>query len=431
MTTAIHHYRSEFDRLLPSLPGQRALWNDWRETAWAAFAEQGFPTIRNEEWKYTSVNALEKLPLSCAPTHAPIPDWDSLKDRVLLPENRHRVVFVNGRFDPALSRLNELPSGVKAGSLSSQLDQNGSHLQSLLTPLLRRTPFAALSAAFLSDGARIVVEAGVQLEEPIFVLYLTTAGNHAAHGVNAYEAATGASVTIVEQYLGLCDEPYLFNGLSRVIVEENARINHVKVQQEGGKSYHIAALETVQKRNSRFESHAFAVSGALGRNDIETALVEPGADATLNGVYCIADRGHQDFHTCIRHESPNCSSRECYKGVLTGTGRAVFNGKVYVAPDAQGTQAEQSNHNLLLSDQAEVDTKPQLEIFADDVKCSHGATVGQLHEEQLFYLRSRGIEAPAARALLIEAFAAEIAGGIEQPAVREAVDHLLRGAIHV
>ncbi len=432
MSAVIQHYQSEFERTASLLPWQgSAGWQSWRQSGWTRFAEQGFPTTRQEEWKYTSVAALEKLSLSCAPVAPAALDWAALMDQVVLPQARHRLVFVDGVFQPALSRVDGLPSGFRMGALSGQSAQDSLKLQGLLEQGQRRTPFTALNAAFMAEGAWVAAEAGVQMEEPLLILYVATQGQRAMHLVNAYEAAAGSVFAVVEQYLGMTDEPYLINEVTGVTLGEGAKFAHVKIQQEGARSYHIAALQAVQKRNSRFDSHSFALAGALGRNDIEAVLAEPGAAVSMKGLYRVSGRNLQDFHTTILHDSPNCTSDESFKGVLNEAGRAVFNGKIRVAPDAQHTLSQQSNHNLLLSDQAEVDTKPQLEIFADDVKCSHGATVGQLDEEQLFYLRSRGLAADHARALLIEAFALDILTGIEPPSLRDGLESLLRRTAHV
>ena len=432
MSTVIQHYQSEFERATPLLPWQGSTgWQAWRQSGWARFAEQGFPTTRHEEWKYTSVAALEKLSLSCAPAAPVALEWAVLKDKAVLPQARYRLVFVDGVFQPALSSVDGLPSGFRMSALSRQSSQDSLKLQGLLEQGQQRTPFTALNAAFMAEGAWVTAEAGVQVAEPILILYVATQGQRAMHLVNAYEAAAGSAFAVVEQYLGMTDEPYLINEVTGVVLAEGAKIAHIKIQQEGSRSYHIAALQAAQKRDSRFDSHSFALSGALGRNDIEAVLTEPGAVVSMKGLYRVSGRDLQDFHTTIRHDSPDCTSDESFKGVLNGAGRAVFNGKIRVAPDAQHTLSQQSNHNLLLSDQAEVDTKPQLEIFADDVKCSHGATVGQLDEEQLFYLRSRGLAADHARALLIEAFALDILTGIEPPALRDGLESLLRRTAHV
>ncbi|MDE1941917.1 MAG: Fe-S cluster assembly protein SufD [Betaproteobacteria bacterium] len=434
MSMAIAHYQSEFERLGSLLPWQGSpQWQEWRQSGWARFAAQGFPTTRHEEWKYTSLAALEKLALSCAPVAAEAPalTWDSLQARAVLPQARYRAVFVDGHFAPQLSRLDGLPAGIAVRPLSTLSAQDSIGLQAALEAVRTRTPFAALNAAFMAEGAWITAAAEASLDDPLLILYVTTRGGQAQHVVNAYDLERGGRVAVAEQYLGLSDEPYFVNQVTGVQLAPGAQLHHVKLQQEGERAYHIGALQASQQGGSRFESHSFALSGAFGRNDMETALLEPGAAVVMNGLYRVAGREFQDFHTCIRHESPDCTSDEYFKGVLDGSGRAVFNGKIVVAQDAQHTASRQSNHNLLLSDQAEVDTKPQLEIFADDVKCSHGATVGQLDEDQWFYLRSRGLEPDHARTLLIDAFSLDVLSSIGHAGLRAAMDHLMRGQGHV
>lgn len=428
MSTAIAHYQSEFERLGTLLPWQGSpQWQAWRQEGWAQFAAQGFPTTRNEEWKYTSLAALEKLVLSCAPGQATPLEWEALQARVLLPGARHRLVFVDGIYQPMLSRLEALPDGICVRPLSTLPAQECAGLLARLQAVRKRTPFTALNAAFVAEGVWVNAPAGASLDEPLLVLHVSSAGARAHHLAHVYDLGAGARVTVAEQYLGLTDEPYFVNQMTGVRLAPEAHLAHLKLQQEGGRAYHMGALHATQQGDSRLESHVFSLAGAFGRNDLETALQEPGAAVVMNGLYRVTGREFQDFHTCIRHESPHCTSNEYFKGVLDGSGRAVFNGKIVVAQDAQHTSSQQANHNLLLSDQAEVDTKPQLEIFADDVKCSHGATVGQLDEDQWFYLRSRGLEADHARALLIEAFALDLLSGISHAELRGAMDHLLRG----
>ncbi len=432
MSTAIAHYLAEFERLAPSLPWQDSpQWQAWRQAGWDHFAAGGFPTARHEEWKYTSLAALEKLRLPCGPRAAAPLEWDTLRIRALLPEARHRLVFVDGTYQPQLSRLGPLPAGIHVQALSTQTAERSAALQAFLGTVRARTPFAALNAAFMADGVWASAEAGACLEEPLLILHVTSAGHQVHHLANVVQVAEGACLTVVEQYLGLTDAPCFLNQVTSLHLGAGAALTHLKLQQEGAGTYHIGALQAHQQRDSRLESHAFALSGVFGRNDMETVLAEPGAGVVLKGLYRVAGRELQDFHTSIRHDSPDCSSEECFKGVLEGNGRAVFNGKIRVARDAQHTVSQQTNHNLLLSDQAEVDTKPQLEIFADDVKCSHGTTVGQLDESQWFYLRSRGIGADLARALLIEAFALDIVASVPVPAVREALEQLVRSRDHV
>ncbi len=424
MSTVIQHYEMELQRSRASLPwALSGLWKSRREAGWARFAAQGFPTMKHEEWKYTPLGALEKLSFSCALAEPPVLAWEQLAQRVVMPAACHRVVFVDGVFQPGLSVLDQLPHGVRVQVLSSLSEEGSLPLMGLLEQAQSRTPFAALNAAFMAEGAWVTVEAGVRMDEPLLVLHVSTTSHRAQHLVLAYELAKDSALVVMEQYLGLTDDPYLVNVASGKTLSSGARLTHVKVQEEGLKAFHLASTQASLKRGSHLVSHAFATRGALGRNDTEVVLAETDAHVALKGLYEVEGKSLQDFHTTIRHDSPDCSSDQYFKGVLKDSGRAVFNGKIQVARDAQHTQSRQANHNLLLSDQAEVDTKPQLEILADDVKCSHGATIGQLNEDQWFYLRSRGVSAEEARLLLIAAFAMEMVDMVEPAVLREALNH--------
>ncbi len=430
MSNIVAHYQSQFEQLRASLPWSNdSSWHAWREAGWNDFAAQGFPSRRQEEWKYTNLAVFEKTFLSCQACAPDSLTWEQLGSHALLPLSP-RIVLVNGVFMPQLSQLHALPPGVRVEPLSARAQHQGARLQTLLQQARNTTPFGALNAAFMAEGVWITAETDVAMSEPLTVLYVTTVAQRAVHGVNVIELGDRAKLTVVEQHVGLTDQPYFVNLVSSLTLGDSALLEHIKLQQEGARSYHIALTQTRQQRSSQFHSHTFALAGALGRNDLQVSLQAPGAFVKLMGLYRVRDKQLQDIHTSIRHESPDCRSDESFKGVLAESGRAVFNGKIYVAPDAQHTVSQQSNRNLLLSDQAEVDTKPQLEIFADDVKCAHGATVGQLDEAQWFYLRSRGIDGALARTLLIEAFALDIVASVPSPLVRTALEQLLRGATH-
>jgi Fe-S cluster assembly protein SufD len=261
--------------------------------------------------------------------------------------------------------------------------------------------------------------------QPIHLLFIATQEDLAMHPRNLIRAAPGARATIIEHFAGPNDIAYFTNAVTHLVAGEGAEIEHVRVQQESARAFHVAALHARQAANSRIISHAFSLGALLSRNNIDIRLDAEGAAVTLNGLYVAGRRQHVDHHTRIDHARPRCISRETYKGVLDGAARAVFHGRIVVHPDAQKSDARQSNRNLLLSGQAEVDTRPQLEIHADDVQCAHSATVGQLDEQQLFYLRSRGVDASCAKAMLIEAFAREVIARIDFTPLRERLEHSL------
>ncbi|HEU4988850.1 MAG TPA: Fe-S cluster assembly protein SufD, partial [Gemmatimonadaceae bacterium] len=337
----------------------------------------------------------------------------------------HLAVFVNGRFAPELSRLEALPAGVRVLPLARAWDEAPELARRVGT--VARTDaqaFTALNTAFLHDGVVIQVGRDVVVEQPIHLVFVTD--RHAANGVshprNFILAERHSRATVIESYVGLADVPYFTNAVSEVAVEAGATLSHYKLQREGRSAYHVGSAEVVQERDSHYVSFSLATGAALSRTNISTVLAGEGCGATLNGLYMLDGTQHGDHQTRIEHAQPNCFSREVYKGILDGQSHGVFNGKVYVQPIAQKTDGKQTNNNLLLSERAQVDTKPQLEIFADDVKCTHGATVGRLDDQALFYMKSRGVNADEARKLLTYAFAADVLETIENAIVRDGLE---------
>lgn len=414
-------YLAEFTR---ATAGGELPWLDrLRKESFARFAEQGFPTTRDEAWKYTSVAALEKTAFEAAPAAEPgaIPDSFGFAGAAC-----HRLVFVNGRFAPDLSWLLPLPAGVRIASLADVLEQYPERLEALLArpAVAENRPFAALNAAFASDGACIELAPGAAVEAPIHLLFLTAAGGKAVmtHPRNLIVASEGSRAVIVEHYAGLDEGGYFTNAVTELALGRNAHIEHLKLQEESFAAFHIASTEARQDAGSRYVSHSVSLGAQLARNDIHASLDGENVDCELNGLYLADGRQHVDHHTRIDHARPRGTSRELYKGILAGRARGVFSGKVMVHEGAQKTDARQTNRNLLLSRDAEADSKPQLEIHADDVKCSHGATVGQLDENMIFYLRSRGIDEAAAKGLLTHAFAAEVLNRVSAEPIRHALE---------
>jgi Fe-S cluster assembly protein SufD len=281
----------------------------------------------------------------------------------------------------------------------------------------------------MTDGAYLRLAPGVTVKGPIQLLFIASEAALAIQPRNLFIAGEGSSAAIVEHHVAVDESGYLTNTVSDIVVGAGASIEHHKLQEESPKAFHIATVNVAQAANSRFVSGSFALGGRLARTGITVSLQAEGASCTLDGLYVTDGRQHVDHHTRVDHRQARCTSRELYKGVLNGASRAVFSGRVVVHPDAQGSDAVQTNHNLLLSENAEIDTKPQLEIWADDVKCSHGATVGQLDEAQVFYLRSRGIDEAAARAMLTRAFAMEIIERVQVHALQGRLDELLQAKL--
>ncbi|TXF12484.1 Fe-S cluster assembly protein SufD [Pelomicrobium methylotrophicum] len=412
------------------LPGHGVPWvRKAREQALERFRALGFPTLRDEDWKYTSVALIEKrhfAPTAGTPEAAPeevlaahrFPDLDA-----------DVLVFVGGRFAPQLSRLGRLPEGAMVCSLAELLERGAEPLVPYFGSEAPAGPFAAMNTAFASDGAFVHLRRGVKLPRPLHLLFIATGGERAAHLRHLVLAEEGAEAVVIEHYVGVAGAVAFTNTLTQISVGPGAAVEHVKLQQEDGKTVHMAGIHAEQRRDSRFVSHSMALGAQLARNDITVTLNAEGCEATLNGLYLVGGRQHVDHHTRIDHAKPHGTSREYYRGVLDGAARGVFNGRVVVHPGAQKTDAEQTNNNLVLSRDAEVDTKPQLEIYADDVKCAHGATVGQLDADMLFYLRSRGLGEVAARNLLTYAFANDVINRIGLKPLRIRLEEFVIGRL--
>ncbi len=402
-----------------------------RRAAGARFAALGFPTTRDEEWRYTSVEPIVKVPFAPADGG----DDAGLLDRIEALEvaAANRLVFINGRFSAGLSRSGNLPAGAITRGLAAAM----SDCRNKVEPYWARCAdypeqsFVALNTALADDGAFLFVPAGAVIDAPVHLMFISAAANDAiaAHPRSLIVLERGSRATVVESYLSFDDAVYFTNAVTEIVVGEDAVLDHYKVQLESERAFHVATQQARLGRGANFSSASIALGGALARNDVNAALDGEGGDCTLNGLYLTHARQHVDNHTRIDHVKPQCASREVYKGIMGGRSRGVFNGKIYVHKAAEKTDARQTNRNLLLSEDAWIDTKPQLEIYNNDVKCSHGSTIGQLDEDALFYLRARGIDAQAAVGLLTRGFAADITGRIKSAPVAGWVEKLLEAKI--
>lgn len=428
------HYLQGFAALRTELPGADLHWmSSLREQGLREFARLGFPSTRDEDWKYTNVRALTRSPFTLAgETSAGLVE-DDLQPFLISDLQARRLVFVNGRFAPQLSQRGQLPDGVHIESLARVLESRPEALENQLGGCANPAAngFSALNAAYFNDGAVIRIPEGVRMEDPIHVVYVSTvqSEDRAYHLRNHFALARGAQAEVIEHYVSMGDGVYLNNAVTEVQMESGSALDHYKLQEESQSGFHVAALDVRQKADSRFASYSVSVGGALVRNDINAALEAERAECDLMGLYVAGGKQHVDFHTRVDHLKPEGRSREFYRGVLSGRARAVFNGKACVHPDAQKTDAQQSNKNLLLSRDAEVDTKPELEIYADDVSCTHGATVGQLDETMLFYLRSRGVPEEAARGMLTYGFAHDIVERMGLKPIRRRIERSLTRAL--
>ncbi len=417
--------------------GAPAWLRELREGAIARFSELGFPTTKQEEWRFTSVApiadarfTLAHAPRSPLPAHADI-------ERLCVGAGP-RVVFVDGRHVPALSTPAELTGGARAGSLAAAL-RTGADSELARTHLARHarwrdSAFAALNTAFLADGAFVHVPADVTVAQPLEVVFLSTGqsgtdGPIVSHPRSLIVVERGARATVVETYAGLSDGVYWSNAVTEVVVGEGARVELYRVQQEGPRGLQIATTHSRQERDSYLGLHVVTLGAALARHDINAVLDGPGAELILNGLYLLSGAQHADHHTVIDHAQPHCASHEFFNGVVAERAHGVFNGRIIVRPGAQRTDSKQTNNNLLLSTEARADSQPQLEIYADDVKCTHGSTVGPIDQTQLYYLRSRGLSPEAARSILTYGFGAEILDRMQHPDVRERLDRLVRARL--
>lgn len=402
-----------------------------RREAFARFAALGFPGVKNEEWKYTNVGPIAKVPFRLAneqagleegPHPGPLPGGEGA-----------RIVFINGRHAPGLSKAAAGPVVVR--SLREALREE----PQLLEPHLARhasfekNAFTALNTAFLEDGAFVRIPRGTIAGEPVHLIFLSAADSGepaVSHPRNLILAEPNSQATIIETYIGSGPLPegggvYFTNAVTEVVCEEGAVLEHYKVQRESLSAFHVQTIQAAQGRASNFASHNVCLGAALARTDINVLFTAQGSECALNGLFLANGTQHMDNHTLIDHAKPRCTSRELYKGILDGRSRGVFHGKIIVRQDAQKTDAVQTNKNLLLSREALVNSTPALEILADDVKCRHGSTIGQLDANSLFYLRSRGIGEREARALLTYGFAADLASRIRVPWVREEIEAFL------
>ena len=402
---------------------------DWvgriRQTGMERFREAGFPTVREEAWKYTNVAPFVKIPYQAAPreretfARSPLP----------LPAGAGaQIVVVNGRYAPELSSVGLLTGGLEVASLADAIATRPDVIESRLAAIARDgNAFANLNSAFLEDGVFVRIPASTVVAEPIHLVFLSEPvfGPTVSHPRNLVIAEAGSQAAIVETFLGTAGEPYFTNAVTEIVLEDGAILDFSKLEREGDAAFHVATTAVSVGRNANFTSHSISLGGALARNDLNVRLDAEGADCTLNGLFLGNGRQLLDNHTLIDHARPHGTSRELYKGILDGKSRGIFHGKIIVRPDAQKTDAMQTNKNLLLSREALVNSEPALEIFADDVKCRHGSTIGQLDAAAMFYLRSRGIGEDEARSLLVYAFASDVASRIRVAPLRELVERQL------
>jgi Fe-S cluster assembly protein SufD len=417
---------SEFEKLAV---GRALPWlRDLRRDAFARFCEAGFPTTHDEDWRFTNVSAIAQTPFRL-----------TRNGRVRLSEQEmepyrvagvaRQLVFVNGRFAPELSLLGKLPDGVRISSLAEEISSNPGAIEPHFGRYLdvRRDAFCALNTAFAGDGAFVHIPRGTLVEEPICLLFVSTAEDapSMSHPRNLIVAEEDSQATFVEDYVSLDGGTAFCNTVTELVAADRAVLSHYMIEREHKQAFNISTLRLQQGRGTNVVSHSVLLGGTLVRNNVHPVLAGEGGECLINGLFIGNGRQHLDNYMLVEHASPRCGSRQFYNGILDDHAHGVFHGRIIVHKDAQKTDAKQTNRNLLLSDDAQIDTKPQLEIYADDVKCTHGATIGQIEGDALFYLRSRGIDEVSARKLLLFAFASECLDRMKQGPVRTHVEGLI------
>jgi len=424
---AVGDYLAAQQRLESKLPAPDLPWLvELRDGGVERLRDAGFPSLRDEDWRYTNVQSLLKKPFEMEPI-GPCDVDAAFVARTAIPSLEcYRVVVVNGIPIPHLSDVTLVPDGLRVSSLADLLVSDPSRLEPYLGKNLVPDPhgFTAMNSAFLGNGLVVEIAPGQVFDKPLEIVFVASAATEStmAQPRNLVVAGKGSQLQVLVRYVAIGAQRTLTNVVTEVIVDADAHLTLYQLQEESKNSFHIGGLFAKLGRGSRFDAFAITLAGELVRNDVRVDLDGAGAEVNLRGLYLARGRQHIDNHTQIFHNEPGCISHEHYKGVLDDRARAVFHGRIVVQPDAQKTVSEQSNQNLLLSRDAEIDTKPQLEIYADDVKCAHGATVGQLDKDALFYLRSRGIAEEAAKRLLIKAFASDVLLAVSPDSLRE---HLL------
>ncbi len=421
----VETYTEKFNAFDLRVSRNTPVWlREMRKAAIDRFAALGFPGPKDEKWRFTKIRPLFGHDFRLAEGY----ERDALSARdidQLCMEDAgcRRLAFVNGHFADNLSDIGALPAGVRIGSLRRFIETDPEPVQRYLarSAIAEKNPFVALNTAHIYDGTFLHIPKGVRVEKPIHLLYVTRSNGNpvVSHPRTLVIAEEDTRAAIVESYVGFESDTYFTNAVTEIVVGARSEIDHCKLQRESDSAYHVTTVHARIGREGRFKTDSVSLGGTLVRNDIHAVLEDEEIECTVNGLYLAKGHQHVDNHTVIEHAKPRCSSRELFKGILDGRAKAVFDGRIHVHPQAQKTDARQTTRCILLSDEAQINTNPQLEIYADDVKCTHGAAVGQIDGDAVFYLRSRGIDETTARQMLVFAFANEVLEGLRIDPVRE------------
>jgi Fe-S cluster assembly protein SufD len=429
IATPGNSYQEAFRALQESRRESRVSWLErLRENAMDSFQELGFPSVKNEEWKYTNVAPIARVDFKPSISAETVSEADAtqLASFGVAEAAESQLIFVNGKLRDDLSSLSGLPAEVVALDISQAIADE--RYSEIVRKHLARSAdhvtngFTALNTAFVSNGAFVYLPSNVIVKAPLHLLFISDGAQTASFPRVLVVAEENSSATLIENYVSTHDAQYFTNAVVEVVLKESARLEHIKLQRESIEAFHVATTVADLGPNSSYDTTTITFGAQLSRHDIGVVMDHEGVECWIDGLYLITTGQHADTHSVIDHRKPHCTSHQLYKGILDGKSRAVFNGKIFVRHDAQKTDAMQTNKNLLLSNEARVDTKPQLEILADDVKCAHGAAVGQIDEDELFYLETRGIHHDLARNLLTYGFAEEVIGKIKFDSIRAQLD---------
>lgn len=433
MSSHAETWMHEFRAQAPDFMGAGIPWLDAsRERAIDQFCTAGWPTSRQEGWRHTSLALLQQQTFKSRSACYDETRVERILSKVRHNEVGHWLVFIDGQFADGLSTVGSLPEGAQVLPVSQALADQGDLIQDLMDEESGGTSPAALNSALAQDGGFVRISRGVALEHPVHLVFITASPRVASYPRTFIVAEQGASATVVEHYVSAIAgddadaQVTMTNAVTRTRVASDASVTHMKLQLENEQAFHLASIQAQQDQGSTFNSHSMSFGARLARNDINTVFGGKHCETLFNGLYYVNDRRHVDHNTVINHGHPDGISREYYRGILADAGRGVFGGRIFVAPHADGTDAVQRSDSLLLSRLARADARPELEIYADDVKCAHGATVGQLDDDAMFYLRTRGLDDAHARNLLIYAFAVEAIERISIPGLRQRVEGLIR-----